>query len=760
MTARSTLFSLALLILGAAHAAAAQVVAGTVSSEGTPVVGATVRLLELDRAQRTGSSGEFTFANVPAGTHRVFVSAVGFASRTDTLTVMAGTGGRVLLLLRRSAVSLTEVVVTASPVARTTNDLYQPASSKSQVGFLASPGMSIAEKIADLPGVAVRGNGSAPSRPILRGMSDNEVLVLENGLRMGDIATYDPAHATPVAALEVSQVDVVRGPATILYGPSSIGGIVNVITDVVPAVSDHAASGTVALEGNSVSDGTSGYFKSQVSSGTQAFYVSGGAARAHDTRIPRGAYVEPGSGTVFQLDRLPQTFERSGEVGAGYSYQGDFGTIGIGGKHFEMNYGIPGVPPNADFEAVPPSTSRIAQRRNMLEMRGLFNTGDGFARQLRVSASVNDYNHAEFPTEQDSSGIFEPQANHFRKQEFNGVLQLLHRPIAGLTGTVGLWTNLERLTIDGDEPLGPNSTTTGIAAYLFEEYAASARTKLQAGVRYDYNRIQTNPFAESSDSVFRTLRESRQSNALTASLGAIQALGGGFTASLNVARSFRAPTVQELFASGLDAPSGTYSVGTTSLEPETALGVDASLRGEFEQVSVELTPFVNYVNHYIYGFLRGDTIQGFPVRQFAATRARLAGFEAGIQLRPRPELAFKASADYVNSQDTQRQEPLPFTPPLRGLLRGTWQGDTHMALAEVRLAASQSRLGEGDTPTGGYAVLNLGVGTRLVQRGVVSHLSLHVDNALNTVYRDHLSVIKDFLPQPGRGVRLNYALTY
>src|ERR1700679_3648428 len=106
--------------------------------------------------------------------------------------------------------------------------------------------------MTDLPGVTARWNGSAPSRPILRGLGDNEGLILENGLRMGDIATFDPAHATPIDALSITEVDVVRGPATILYRPNTIGGLVNVVTNVVPAASDHALSGTAVIEGNTV----------------------------------------------------------------------------------------------------------------------------------------------------------------------------------------------------------------------------------------------------------------------------------------------------------------------------------------------------------------------------------------------------------------------------------------------------------------------------------------------------------------------------
>jgi iron complex outermembrane recepter protein len=122
--------------------------------------------------------------------------------------------------------------------------------------------------------------------------------------------------------------------------------------------------------------------------------------------------------------------------------------------------------------------------------------------------------------------------------------------------------------------------------------------------------------------------------------------------------------------------------------------------------------------------------------------------------------AIKASADYVNAEDTQRNVPLPFTPPLRGLLRGTYQDRTYTGTIEWRAAASQTRLGDGDTPTSGYAIVNLGAGVRIVQQGLVHQISIHCDNVFNRMYRDNLSVAKDFIPQPGRGFRLNYELLY
>jgi iron complex outermembrane recepter protein len=739
--------------------ASAQTIAGTVRSGRDPIVGATVRVLELDRSLRSGARGQFAFSNVPNGRYTVRVEVIGYQSAIQTVQVEA-TATTLEFNLRPSAFALDPVVVSASPLARTASDEYQSTASRSQVELLNSAGASFSEKISDLPGVAARLNGAAPSRPILRGLGDNEVLVLENGLRIGDIATFDPAHATPIAAAAISRIDIVRGPATVLYGPSTIGGLVNVLTDVVPAVADHPVSGTAIIDLSSGSDQYSGYVNQVFSGTSHAFRVSAGGVHTNDIHIPSGTYVDPGSGMPFALDRLPQSFDHSNELGVGYSYQSSRGSIGIGAKHYEMNYGIPGVPPNPNWSTVPPTTSRIAQDRSTVELRGLLSSGGPFFADWKLNASYNDYGHSEFPTEQDSTGVSAPQANHFHKREFNAFLQARHTPLKAVAGAIGLWVSVEDMTIAGDQPLGPNSRTTGLAAYAYEEYHAAPGTRLQAGLRFDYNKIQTRPYPQSSDSVFRTINASRLANAVTASLGAIRRFTPNVTGSVSLARSFRAPTVQELFANGVDGASGTYSIGTATLGPETGLGLDASLKGSFATGTFEVSPYLNTIDHYIYAFLRGDTIQNFPVRQFAATRARLAGLEGSVTVEPLARVALTASGDYVNAQDTRRNVPLPFTPPLRGLVRGSYQDGRYLGVIEWRMAARQDRLGDGDTPTAGYAVMNVGTGMRLVQHGLVHNIGIHCDNVFNTVYRDHLSVIKDFVPQPGRAFRLTYELLY
>ena len=749
-------FLILLLNLGSLYA---QQIKVTVNGSGNPIVGATVRLLELDRSSRTDARGQAVFANVPKGIYKIFIRVIGYASATNTVRV-DGPSAETTFTLHESAIGIEEVVVSASPYPRTADDQYQSAESKSMVELHDSPGSSFAEQISDLPGVTVRGNGSAPSRPILRGLSDNRVLILENGLRTGDISTFDPAHAVPIDALSISQIDVVRGPASILYGPSTIGGLVNVITNTIPAFSTNPFSGRVSLAGNSVSDEYTGYFDGVYSNGGHALGISAGGVHSQDIHIPSGEYADPASGQEFNLNRMPQSFDHTQEGSIGYSYQNDFGMIGIGGKHYEMNYGIPGVPPNPNWMNVPPATSRITQYKNSLEMRSLFVVDGSLIKQGTFNTNYVDYKHSEYPTAEDSTGVSDPQANEFHKQAFNATLQFEHQQFGKFQGAAGLWTNIENLTIEGDMPLGPNSITTGIAGYAYEEYLADENTRLQVGVRYDFNRIQTKPYAASTDSVFQVLDVARRSNAVTASVGAIEKVTQELTASLSIARSFRPPTVQELFANGLDAASATYSIGDASLNPETGIGVDASLKGSFTNVSFELSPYLNFINNYIYAFLTGDTLQAFPVRQFSATDARLEGFEALVMVQPMQKIAVRASVDFVNAEDTKNNIPLPFTPPMRGLLRMIYQDEMYSGMVEWRLAARQTRLGDGDTPTAGYGVVNLGVGIRFASKEIEHTMSIHCDNLFNLVYRDNLSVIKDFLPQPARGVRLNYDLVF
>ncbi len=752
--------SLAIIAIPKTVLADGGVIHGTVRSADKPITGATVRLLELDRYAQTNAQGEFTFTNVPSGDYKLFVRLVGYASSTIAITVGSGTT-EATFVLKESAIQGEEVVVTATPDAITAQEQYQSVDSKSRIELHESPGASFAEQIGDLPGVDVRYNGSAPARPILRGLSNNEVLILENGLRTGDLSTFDPAHSVPIEADAVSEVEIVRGPASLMFGANAIGGLVNVITNTIPTAATDGVSGRVALTGNSVSNLYGGYSNTVFSSGGHAFSVSAGGQHSDAIKIPDAIYTDATQtpAHTFQLDTIPQSFSHTSEEGIGYSYQGGFGMIGIGAKHYQMNYGIPGDPVDQIYMA--PTNSRIIQVKNLVELRGLFNVDGSFIKLIRLNSNLVDYKHSEHPTVQDSTGVSDPEQNNFHQNGYNTTLQFVQTRMGNVQGTIGLFANIDNLTLGGPQPLGPNSLTTNLAGYVFEEYFAGESTRLQAGLRYDYNKIQTNPEPGSAVAAFRSSDTSRLANAVTGSIGVIQKIATGLSASLSIARSYRAPTVQELFGLGPDDASASFIVGDPNLLPETAIGFDVSLRGEYEGFSFSVSPYFNLISNYIYSYFPGPTDTtsqpNYPIRNFAQTDAHLFGVEFSTTVQLTTHFSTTVNVGYVNATAVRDSStPLPFTPPMKGLIRFNYQDNTYRAMLEWRLTNAQDRVGLGETTTAGYGVVNLGVGMRIPMGRAVHQVSLHCDNLLNQKYFDHLSVIKGFLPQPARGFRLAY----
>jgi iron complex outermembrane recepter protein len=663
-----------------------------------------------------------------------------------------------------SAIPGEEVVVSASPYARTTSDQYQPVATKDADELHQSPGSTFSEEIDDIPGVAMRYNAAAPSRPIIRGLGDNEDLILENGLRIGDLSTFDPAHATPIEMGEVQEVDIVRGPASILYGSNTIGGLVNVITNTIPMASSQTVSGNATASGNTVNNLFSAHFNTIVSDGSSAFSISAGDLHSGNIAIPTGTYTDPTTTQTYNLNAMPQSFMRTSDEGIGYSYQGDFGMIGAGVKHYYSNYGITGDPWDSTY--MNPTTSRIVQEKYTAELRAQFNVGGSFVNQIRLNSNASDYTHSEFPTIPDSVGTspIEFNQNSFHQNNYNTTLQFLLQPMGNWQGTLGLWSDLENLTMGGLQPLGPNSLTTSLAGYALEEYRAGDNTKIQGAVRYDYNNISTFASPNSTVAQFVNFDETRTANAVTGSVGIIQDITPQITGSLNIGRSFRAPTMQELFSLGPDDASQASLVGDSNLVPETSLGIDMTLTGRFSDFTFSVSPFINFIHNYIYSYTNGvtDTIDqpNYLYRFFAQTDARLYGGEISATAQLMDHLALTASGDYVNAEDVNRDTALPSTPPLRGLLRLNYLDNTFSGLIEWRLVAAQNRLGDGDFYTAGYGIVNLGFGVRLYSGEAVHNISVHCDNLFNKVYFDNLSAIGFFLPQPARGFRLVYDVTF
>ncbi|HLX12242.1 MAG TPA: TonB-dependent receptor plug domain-containing protein, partial [Bacteroidota bacterium] len=399
---------------------------GTVTSESQPLAGAVVRTLELNLVTLSDKNGAYEFKNIPPGNYTVFVRMIGYETGKKEIQV-AGKSVRVDFSLAVNPIKGEEVVVSATPYAKAADDLFQSAESRTGDEMLSNPGSSFAERLSDIPGVDVRWNGSSAARPIIRGLSDERVLMLENGLRTGDLSTFDPAHAVPIEPNSIDQVDVIRGPSSIIYGPNTLGGLVNVMTDLVPASVQDGFTGRGLLGGNSVSSEYFGAARVNYGTGDNEFSLGFSGNHGLNLRVPTTTYTDPISGKLDTTDEAPATYHKTANLNAGYLYDNHDEWFGVGFKDFATTYGIPGPLPYV---------SKLEIDKTLGELHTGIRLNNSFAKELRLSANYSDFSQDELPA--DSTGN-ETQGNMFDKKTFNAMLQLLHKPVSGFEGMIGLW---------------------------------------------------------------------------------------------------------------------------------------------------------------------------------------------------------------------------------------------------------------------------------------------------------------------------------
>jgi len=292
-------------------------------TNGEPIPGATITLNELSLAQATDVSGRFEFRAVPAGTYTLSVRSLGFARQTVTTEHPAGNPVRIELA--PSAIVGEEVIVTSSPIGRSIQ--YQPAQAFNLESLQRSAAPSLGEILDGNPGVSTRSFGSAPARPVIRGMDGDRVLVLQNGERMGDLSSTAVDHAVALDPLAMDRVEVVRGPASLLYGSSAVGGVVNLFSSDMPREWIAGTNGSLATHVASVNDMGAGLIRLQ--HGTDALAVTGRLIYRNggDLRTPEG--------------RLPDTSLENLSYGGGLGYRiGNFETsFSVNGMDY--TYGLP-----------------------------------------------------------------------------------------------------------------------------------------------------------------------------------------------------------------------------------------------------------------------------------------------------------------------------------------------------------------------------------------------------------------------------------
>ncbi len=700
----------------------------SVANEAIPFSVAVIPELELrviaDR------NGRFVIENLDVPQVWLTVVALGYWSRTVRIDLSGGDVELSLALIERVIELEPIMVATGSARERMLDESLHPTSVLRGQDLAQRFDVTLAATLDGEPGVTATSMGPATGQPVIRGLSGDRVLVLEDGQRSGDLSSSGPDHAVAADAISAQRIEVVRGPAALLYGSNALGGVINVIREEVPSKIPARAHGAVVLQGQSMNRGFGANVLGHGAIGKMVMRGEFNSRITGDFRTPVGV--------------LPSTDIDNLEGSVGASVVSGWGHLGAAYRYLNSSYGIPGSS-GAHSEGVRTDVSRHA-----VKAESRIGSGWGMLDEIDIKAGWTRYEHEEW----EPGGILGTRFIQYTSSgEFAG-----HHGRAGpfSFGSVGMRASFEEYTTDETQETPP-SRRYGIAGYVLEEIDLE-RLKLEFGGRFDWTRISPLTTATTFDIGDVRIRDF---TALSGSVGMLYDVGGDTKLGLTLARAFRTPGYVELFSQGPHLAAYSFEVGNPDLELERGTGADVFLRANTQSLELEVAGFYNRISNYVFPRATGEMSRlQLPVFQYTGEDAEMIGAEGDVNWTIVPGMSFHGSASYVRGTLVETDEPLPLIPPLIGGVGLRYDGAGFYFGADVKAAAEQNRVGEFEDPTDGYTLLNGSAGVQWFKFGWLHSVTLRADNLTDATYRNHLSRIKDIMPEAGRSVTLVYRVDF
>jgi iron complex outermembrane receptor protein len=690
--------------------------------DGNALGGVTVTLVPSSRQSRSSPEGVVRFENLSPGTYDVAVRHAGFVPQRTGVTV--DDSGAVSVSVRLAPQAHFSESLTVSPNARDTFESYQPASVLGGEDLDRRLGGTLGITLASEPGVNVRSFGAGNARPVVRGLDNDRVLILENGARTGDLSSQSADHGVTLDPATATQIEVVRGPATLLYGSSAIGGVVNLVSDEIVTKPLQGVHGAATVQG-ATADETAGIAANlSGGNGRLAYRINGSAQGTDDYNTPEGQV------------RNSQSSSKSG--GASLALTGENGFLGGSYQYVDTRYGVP---------FVEEGETTLHPRRHRVDLRGERRNLDGFLSGVKFLGGFRDYRHDEI----EGSGEI---ATSFENSVSEGNLYVNHRAYGPLSGTFGLRGEHRDYRTAGEEALAPPTIQNSFAGFLYEELTFR-HLSLQFGGRVDHA-----SFDPDGAAVERTEVPKRDFTNFSASVGVLAYLRDDLTVALNLARAARNPSLEELYNLGPHPGNFAFEIGDPTLPTEVGYGADLSLRYRRPRFIAEGTVFVNSIDRFIFPLQTGETEEELPVVTFTSADSRFTGFEAHVDAGLTDGLWLVLGGDAVRGELRDGGGALPRIPPYR-----LWAGlrvehkRFHIE-GEVKNVGAQTRVYGAETPTDGYTVVNLHGSYQITTGNTVHTLTLRAENVGDELYRNHLSYIKDLAAETGRSFKAVYSVRF
>lgn len=655
-------------------------------------------------------------------------------------------------------VELAPEVVSASALGRQAHEMTQPVSVMEGDELVQRREATLGDTLKGLPGVHASSFGAGASRPVIRGLDGARVKVLSDGVELLDTSTISPDHAVLSEPMLAERIEVLKGPATLLYGGGAIGGVVNVIDRKVPTyVPEKGYEGELELRANSVANEGAGVFGITAGSGNFALRAEGVKRQANEYEIPGSPGKQAGSYNDTDSFTLGGSFigER-GYLGAAYTEQNNrYGLLAhehadchTHGRHWHcVDHGHhdhghhDGHDHGHDHDHAHEGVPYVDMQQKRWDLRGeLSDPLPGFElARLRVAHS--NYQHKEI-----EGGAV---GTRFDSDATDARLELTHEPLFGWRGVLGAQTLRRDFEASGAEAYVPPTLTRNHGLFLLEEYTTGA-WRYELGLRHEWQDID----AEGQ-------RDTRH-RGTSVSAGAVWTFAPEYSLSLSLSRSQRLPTAEELYAYGPHAATRTVELGNIELDEETSHNIELTLRKFAGRTTFSFSLFRNQVDDFIYAADTGNDIgAGYREIEYRQRDAILTGAEGEVRVQVDDATAVTLFGDHVRGKLRDGGGDLPripadrlgvrldrsFTPALNGQL-------------EYYRVQRQDDLAEYETRTAGYNMLGAGLSYAGSFRQNEFLVYLKGNNLLDEKAREHTSFIKDEVLLPGRNFTLGVRVAF
>ncbi len=723
----------------------------TLEGDGGPVHGAVVLIVGPGLAALTDGQGAFVIENVPAGTYELLAQREHLTAERQTITVEAARKTLVNFVLRLSPVH-EEVTVTATPGRRTTTfEAFNAITTLDSFDIVANPVGTLAAAVEDEPGIAKRGFGPGAGRPIIRGFDGDRVMILEDGVSTGDLSSQSGDHGVTTDPNGLERIEVVRGPATLLYGSNAVGGVVNAITPHESFRHSRVAGtrGQFNADGGSANNQAGTSASVQHGRGNLTIWASGGARRTDDYNTPEGVVEN----SATQLSH--------GRAGVGYFGERLYASGGVtlengrNGVPFadEVDGSEEGAVPLADDLQIGIDSRRRVGRFDV----GMRNLTTGAADAFRVIFTSIDWEHDEIETVQEVESV----GTAFDNRIYVVRAEVDQRRRGALSGTFGVWTKFRDYITEGEEALTPQTDQAAFAVFGYEEFDLG-RYRIQLGGRVERNAyaVSKRQEAEGPPDLAPPNVRDRTFTGLSASAGIQADLGESDTLVANLTRSYRAPALEELYNFGPHVGNLLFEIGNPDLERESIVGLDLSLRHQSQRLRGQVNFYTYDIDQFVFLDVGDEVIDGLQVAEYVQGDSRFIGLDAKGSLRLGSKVWANLGLGLVDAQLTRTNEPLPRIPPVKGSVSVDLPYRGFTITPELILAARQDQTFRDETESDGYSVVNVRASYVWPMQHVAHVVSVSAFNLTNELYRNHSSFIKDLAPEIGRGVRVGYSLRF